>query len=94
LKLKENLFHDPTGNLVMLKALITSGMSVNTLDHAGNVPLYCAARAGHLDCVKILLAANPVLGQQNKLGDTILHGAAWGGHLEILKILLQQPGLS
>lgn len=85
--------HNNTGNLAVLKSLVTSGMSINTLDHAGNVPLYCAARAGHFDCVKILLAAKPVLEQQNKLGDTVLHGAAWGGHSQILKLLLQQPSV-
>lgn len=80
------------GNIAWLQELISTGISVNSLDAAGNCPLYWACRSGHLECVKLLLAANPVLSQQNKLGDTILHGCAWGGHKEVLSLILQQPG--
>lgn len=65
------------GNLAMLKELVSTGMSVNTLDAAGNSSLYWAVRGGHLDCVKILMTGKPVLYQQNRLGDTVLHAAAW-----------------
>ena len=82
------------GNIDWLKELISTGISINTLDSAGNCPLYWACRSGHLECARLILSCGPVLTQQNKLGDTVLHGCAWGGHAEIISLILKQPGAS
>jgi len=87
----DNPLHEAAkrGNISFLKELISTGISVNGLDKAGNSPIHWSARNGHLDCIVELLNANPVLNQQNKLGDTPLHCAAWGGNPEIAKLLLE-----
>jgi len=77
------------GNIGFLKELLDAGMSVNTLDTAGNSPLHWAARGGHDECIKMLLAKKPVLNVQNKLGDTPLHSAAWGGRPASVRLLVE-----
>jgi ankyrin repeat protein len=87
----DNPLHEAAkrGNISFLKELISTGISVNGLDKAGNSPIHWSARNGHVECIMELLKAKPVLNQQNKLGDTPLHCAAWGGHAEIAKLLLE-----
>lgn len=56
-------------------------------------PLYCAAKAGHMDAVRLLLSRGA-----NKEGNclwahpTPLTGAASAGHLDIVKYLVEQRG--
>ncbi|XP_046752467.1 osteoclast-stimulating factor 1-like [Diprion similis] len=78
------------GNISFLKECLKGGVSGTGLDSAGNVPLYWASRAGHIDCVKELLSLpNSAVDAQNKMGDTPLHAAANHGHLEVVQMLLE-----
>ncbi|XP_054011520.1 osteoclast-stimulating factor 1-like [Hylaeus anthracinus] len=77
------------GNLSLLTEYIKQGVLTTSLDAMGNIPLYWAARAGHLDCVKkILSTPNPVINVQNKMGETPLHVAASRGHIDVVNLLL------
>ena len=53
----DNPMHEAAkrGNIGFLKEVVDSGMSVNTLDTAGNTPLHWAARFGHLLSLTTLL---------------------------------------
>ncbi|KAI8838896.1 SH3 domain-containing protein [Chytridium lagenaria] len=69
----ENPLHEAAkrGNVSFALELLNAGVSVNTLDKAGNTPLHWACRGGHADVVKLLLEKKPTLNSQNKLGDTL-----------------------
>lgn len=44
------------GNLDFMRECLQHGVSGTGLDSAGNIPLYWASHAGHVDCVRELLA--------------------------------------
>lgn len=91
----ENPLHEASkrGNISFAKELINAGVSVNSLDKAGNTPLHWAARGGHHEVILLLLTKKPALNSQNKLGDTPLHMATWGGHEKVVESLLKYPEL-
>jgi ankyrin repeat protein len=77
------------GNAEMLQEMLNVGLSINSLDKAGNTALHWACRSGHSNIVSLLLKhGNCLLNAQNKLGDTPLHCAAWGGHSQVIRLLL------
>jgi len=91
-ELIETPLHDAAkrGNLNFLKECLNNGVSVNSLDKAGNTALYWASHTGHLEClIPLLQSPNIDLNVQNKIGDTALHAAAWKGRIEAVVRLLE-----
>ena len=48
-------------NVVRMRALIREGADVNHADSAGWTALFCAARAGSMECVQVLFGGTLLL---------------------------------
>ena len=77
-----------TGNIDLVKKLLSHGADVNTKDD-GNTPLYYASRKGHTKIVKLLLEHGADVNAKNNYGETSLYWASRIGHTEIVKLLLE-----
>jgi len=78
------------GDIDAVKALLASGVDVNTFDEdIAMAPLHFAAEAGHMDMVRLLLdaGADPNLKDESRIGDTPLSEAAPVCTLEMAKLL-------
>ena len=77
------------GDNKQLMGLIDSGADVNSGDLAGNTPLICAAKYGHIECVRILLKKGASINSQCAIKRcNPLMWAADNGHTEIVKVLI------
>ena len=79
-----------SGNLVVVKLFVQSGMSVNVTNNNDYTPLHMAARYGYLEVVKYLVGQGADVDATDYNGWTLLHWAAWGGYLEIVEYLVGQ----
>jgi ankyrin repeat protein len=77
------------GNLVVLKALLSHGAHINSLNSTGETPLHFAARFGQLAVLKTLIRNGAKLNEKSKFTlVTPLLAAAENGHEVIIRELL------
>ena len=83
-----------TGNLVVVKLFVQSGMSVSTevevIYTTSQTALHLAAYGGHLAVVKYLVGQRADVNAKNGRDETALHIAATYGYLELVRFLLGQ----
>jgi len=77
------------GNLVVLKALLSHGAQINSVNSINETPLHFAARFGKLEVLKILISGGARLDEKSKhTKATPLLAAAERGHELIIRELL------
>lgn len=76
-----------TGNLEIVKRLLTKGAVVNTQNRTGETALMYAAWRGYSEIVKLLLEHRADASLKNRQGDTALTLAESRGHLDIVQML-------
>ncbi|GEM_PF-5867703 len=77
------------GDLAEVKALIASGVDVNTKTRSGNTALMWASFEGHAEVGKILIAAKADVNARNEKGETALVLASRAGRTGMAKLLKQ-----
>ena len=77
------------GNLPAVRALLKSGVDVDTDLVKGYTPLHCAAEHGHTPVVKVLIEAGADVDKEAYRGFTSLHHAAVTGHAPVIKELIK-----
>jgi ankyrin repeat protein len=77
------------GNLPAVRALLKSGVDVDTDLFEGFTPLHCAARQGHTPVVKALIEAGADVEMRDVNGITSLHWAASEGHASVITELIK-----
>ena len=79
------------GKLSSLKMLLDKyPRQVNVKDEYGRIPLYWAARAGHMDIVKLLIEKGSNVNAKADEGWTPLHTTAYNGKDEAAEYLIQK----
>jgi hypothetical protein len=74
----------------MVRALITQGGDINTVNHAGQTPLHLAAHQGNTAVTKILLEQGAEVDVvETTAGYTPLHYAARHGHTDLCELLIR-----
>jgi ankyrin repeat protein len=78
-----------SGNVEMVKLLVSQGANVNGRDKEGRTALYCASLNGHPEVVRILLknGADPNISDDQHKAP--LHCVGWCGNLEIARLLIK-----
>ncbi|KAL5708375.1 hypothetical protein ACHQM5_019175 [Ranunculus cassubicifolius] len=71
-----------------LKALQSSGVSLNSKDSEGRTALHMAAANGHKGIVEYLIQNGVDLNAYNVEKNTALHWACLNGHIEVVKTLI------
>jgi ankyrin repeat protein len=79
-----------SGNLEMVKVLLTEGLDVNAKDSSNNSLLHFAAINNHLETIILLLQSGIDVNAKNNYGDSALHGPTAYGYKEVVQILLAQ----
>jgi len=77
------------GNLPAVRALLKSGVDVDTDLVKGYTPLHCAAEHGHTPVVKALIEAGADVNTRDTYGFTSLHQAAITGHAPVITELIK-----
>ena len=83
-----------SGNLVLLRTLLSLGVEFKHRDNFGEVPLMVALRCGNRSVAEYLLEItdDPAAVIDND-GSSLLHKAAWGDLPELAKLLLNEYGM-
>lgn len=76
-----------TGNLEIVKILLTRGSGLHTQDHQGQTPLHLACQTGQYETAKFLIEQGAKIDVQDKTGTTALMLAAAADHLSIVRML-------
>lgn len=82
-----------TGDVGLVRQLVSQGADVTKPDAAGEPPLLIAALEGHADVVAVLLDHGSDIEIRNKHGLTALHAAAYAGNLDVVKLLVEKGAL-
>jgi ankyrin repeat protein len=77
-----------------VKALLASGLAVDSRDEKEQTPLHVAAEAGHVVTLFVLLQAGAHVNVRDKSGETPLFKAVANGHLRATQLLLQRGARS
>jgi ankyrin repeat protein len=81
------------GNMPAVRALLKSGVDVDTDLFGGFTPLHCASRHGHTPVVKALIEAGADVKKRYTYhvcsGYTVLHLAAVKGHVSVITELIK-----
>ena len=77
------------GNMPAVRALLKSGVDVDTDLVKGYTPLHCAAEHGHTPVVKALIEAGADVNTRDTYGFTSLHQAAITGHAPVITELIK-----
>ena len=79
-----------SGNLEMVKLLLTNHADVNIRTDAGSTPLGSAVASHHPEMVKLLINNGADVNAKDRDDNTALHIAAWGTNinLEVVKLLI------
>ena len=80
------------GNLKVVDALISHGMTVDYRDHSGSTPLHAAAVEGQKAMAEYLLATGADVNAINSYGDSPLENAMSMNHAEIAQLLTETGG--
>ena len=67
----------------IVSKMIVDGKDINVINQAGDTPLHCAARAGHLSIVRYLVEQGADVSLKNKAGHTAVQCAQQEGHKEV-----------
>ena len=78
-----------SGNLPVLKALLTAKADLRIGDKSGATPLHWAAARGRTEVAAALLAARAPIGVADGEGQTPLHMAVANGHGDVARLLLE-----
>uniref|UniRef100_T1JDS5 Uncharacterized protein n=1 Tax=Strigamia maritima TaxID=126957 RepID=T1JDS5_STRMM len=90
---KNDMGHNPTVGMEVLKKLINYNTDVHVRDQDGREPFLWAASAGSSDALLALVNAGTNVKSKDKDGLTALHCAASRGHNECLETLLSFCGM-
>ena len=71
-----------------VRAALSRGADVETVDFLGDTALHNAADAGHESIVRLLLANGAKVDARDASGETALHLAAWRDHHRVAQLLL------
>jgi len=78
-----------SGDLSALKALIVSGVDVNSKGNDGETALMQASSLGHIEIVDALIISGADVNAENNHGGTsLMYASAFGGHHEIVSALI------
>ena len=83
--------HVGKGNLVDVKHLVESGISINSADYLGRTPLHIAAEHGRSDLLEYLISKNADIHQADQIGETALTLANRERHQDI-QLILRKAG--
>lgn len=78
------------GHVLIVRALMESGMDVEIRGDGGDTPLMTAAKFGELHSVKLLLQKGADVQATDESGETPLHHAAEGGNIKVVKSLIER----
>jgi hypothetical protein len=80
-----------TGNLNILRTLVSHGANMHLVDSAGRSCLHCAAMGGHTPCLAYLLDAggDALIEERDHHGRTALHLAVKANKIEAVRLLLE-----
>ena len=76
-------------DLVFLKSLVDSGVSINSRDQHGQTILHAIVRDWHSDVALFLIRSNADVNAQDQHGRSPLHLAAALNNLEMVEVLLR-----
>jgi ankyrin repeat protein len=78
-----------SGDLDIVRSLISHGADINALDSRGDSPLFKALRSQKLDVVELLLKGGANVNVRNIHNSTPLHLASLKGSLDISRLLIE-----
>ncbi|KAE8442021.1 hypothetical protein EG329_003922 [Mollisiaceae sp. DMI_Dod_QoI] len=78
------------GNVTSIERLVRFGISPNSMDAYGRIPIVSAAEHGKNSAVAALLRAGADINLSDKEGKTCLHWAAAYGHLSTVRLLARE----
>lgn len=79
-----------SGDISMVRTLISQGAYINIKDKYGCTPLHLAAMNGHTSVVEMLIAKGADINDKMMVGMTPLHGAAQMNQTEMVKLLIDK----
>jgi ankyrin repeat protein len=83
-------FAAQSGNIDLVKFLVSKGLSVNETNDSGDSPILEAARSGNLSLVKYLISKGASIRATQSDGTTLLHLGAFSGNVNLVKFLVAQ----